>query len=504
MLNVCMRTAVGHVSRWVMVTAVAVVGVLITEESGQAKDPQSPNIIVILADDLGQGDLGCFNPKSKIPTPNMNRLAKEGMKFTDAHSPSSVCTPTRYGLLTGRYSWRTRLKKGVLQGEDRLLISLDRLTMPKMLQQAGYQTGAVGKWHLGLQEYDPEQPELKTDYSRPLRPGPLEVGFDFFYGIPASLDMQPYVFVRNHRPEEPPTETTEDSTRRWSGGEGFWRGGPISPSFRHIDVLPNTQKEAVKFINRHVKNNKDEPFFLYVPFSAPHTPWLPTKKFVGSTEVNWYGDFVHQVDATVGQILNTLDRHQLADNTLVIVTSDNGSHWRDEDIKEYGHDANEGLRGMKADIWEGGHRVPFVARWPGKIPAQSTCDATICLTDIAATTAEIVHVDLPQDAMEDSFSLMPLFEENPEGFKRTSIVHHSGRGVFAIRQGDWKLAEELGSGGFSLPRIEKPKPNGPTGQLYNLKEDPKETNNLWLKQPEMVKKLQQELDQIRNQGRSRL
>src|SRR6266511_1329563 len=319
---------------------------------------ETPNIVFILADDLGSGDLGCYNKDSKIPTPNMDRLAREGVRFTDMHTPSSVCTPTRYGLLTGRYAWRTPLQSGVLWGYSASLIETNRLTLPKFLKKHGYATAGIGKWHLGFQEGNPADKEFKVDYAKPLLPGPLTAGFDYFFGIPASLDMEPYLYVENDRAVEQPTEQVEASKPQRQGGTGFWRSGPIAPGFRHAAVLPVIAKKAIAYLERQPKASPNKPFFLYFALTAPHEPWQPTGEFRGRSGAGDYGDFVAQVDWTIGQTLRTLDRLGLADNTLVIVTSDNGAHWTASDIKKYGHRANGHYRGQKSDIWEAGHRVP--------------------------------------------------------------------------------------------------------------------------------------------------
>jgi arylsulfatase A len=456
-----------------------------------------PNIIFVMADDMGQGDLGCYNTRSKIPTPNMDRLAGQGMRFTDAHTPSSVCTPTRYGVLTGRYCWRSKLKSGVLWGYSPALIEPNRLTVATMLKERGYHTGCVGKWHLGLGDQE------KVDYSKRLTPGGKEAGFDEFYVIPASLDMDPYVWVHNDRVVEFPTVKDSGSKRRWTGGGGFWRAGPRGKSFSHTDVLPITARKASEFIEKRGKGESAKPFFLYVPFSAPHTPWLPTKEFAGKSKAGHYGDFTTQVDWCVGEIMKALDRTGAAKNTLIIVTSDNGSHWRQQDVKQYKHDAHNGRRGMKADIHEAGHRVPFIARWPGKIKPGSISHQTICLTDFTATAAAVVGHDIPNDAAEDSYNLLPvLLGKTGDKPIREATVHHSLSGMFAIRKGRWKLVLGLGSGGFTNPRNIKPKPAGPKGQLYDLEADPSEKNNVWSQQPKVVAELTTLLKQYRASDRS--
>jgi arylsulfatase A-like enzyme len=452
-----------------------------------------PNVVVILADDLGYGDPGCYNPSSKIPTPNIDRLAAQGMRFTDAHSPSSVCTPTRYGLLTGRYSWRTRLKSGVLLGYGTMLIEPRRPTIASFLREVGYATGGFGKWHLGLGAGD------RTDYAQPLRPGPITAGFETYFGIPSSLDFPPYLFFDGDRPVEAPTATIGASKEHRDGGVGFWRAGAISPGFKHEDVLPKITERAEEFVRAQ---DGRRPFFLYLPLSSPHTPWVPVPEFRGKSGAGWYGDFVAATDASVGRILRTLDQKGFSKNTLVIVTSDNGGHWLASDIARWGHRSNAEWRGQKADIWEGGHRVPFIARWPGRVKSGARCGETICLTDLFATLCEITGFGIPADAAEDSFSILPLLRGETEPI-RDAIVHHSGDGLFAIRAGRWKLVEGLGSGGFTAPNSEQPKPGGPAGQLYDLEADPREERNLYLEKPAEAARLSALLNRYRDEGRSR-
>ena len=460
-----------------------------------------PNIVIILADDMGYGDLRSYNPQSMISTPNMDRLATEGMRFTDAHSPSSVCTPTRYGLLTGRYAWRASLIRGVLDGYSPPLIETGRLTIPQLLRGYGYTSAAVGKWHLGMGRGQ------KTDYSKSLKPSPkslnftFQFGFDYFFGIPASLDMPPYVFIENGNVLEAPTSQIAASEMRRKGGEGYWRAGAIAPGFKHEDVLPRITEKAISFIQ---KQSAKKPFFLYFPLTAPHTPWMPTAEFRGKSGAGYYGDFVTEVDATVGRVMRALSEAKLADNTLIILTSDNGAHWLPEDIAKWGHRANAAWRGQKADIWEGGHRVPFIARWPGRIKPGTISDEKICLTDLMATVSAIVGARIPDDAGEDSFNFLPvLLSQKLLKPVREAIVHHSVDGTFAIRQGDWKLVMALGSRGFSEPKDIQPQTGEPQGQLYNLRTDSEEKINLWLQQPEIVERLTALLKQYQEEGRSR-
>jgi arylsulfatase A len=435
--------------------------------SSSAADPR-PNIVVILADDLGYGDLGCYNRDSKIPTPHLDRLARQGTRFTDAHTPSSLCTPTRYGLLTGRYCWRTSLRRGVLNGEDPYMIEMGRVTIASMLQQAGYETACIGKWHLGLGTNKP------VDYSQPLKPGPRSAGFDYFFGIPASLDMPPYVFVENERVLELPSGFVEAGKDQRVGGSGFWRAGRIAPSFKHAEVLDTITREAVEYVR---SQKKEQPYFLYFALTAPHMPWLPSAEFAGKSKAGDYGDFVAQVDDCVGRLLEVVD-----ENALVIFTSDNGAHWLPKDIRQFGHRANGRWRGQKGDLWEGGHRVPFIVRWPGKVQAGSTNSRLLCLTDVMATVARVAKAELPPGAAEDSVDFL-------SGPPRKSIVHHSGDGTFAIREGRWKLCLGLGSHGFSMPRNEPPKAGDPTGQLYDLERDPRERHNVWRERMDVAYRL---------------
>eukprot|EP00752_Nemacystus_decipiens_P015018 g13374.t1 len=477
-------------------------------------DITRPNVIVILCDDLGQGDPGCYNPDSKIPTPHIDRLAKEGLRFNDAHTPSSVCTPTRYSTLTGRYCWRTDLKQGVLwNGWAQALIEEDRPTIASMLKPYGYHSAAVGKWHLGWNWHsktdkpitERHHPDGAVDYSKKVMRGPLTLGFDHSYLIPASLDMAPYLYLVDDLAMDEPTAYTERSEHRRKGGEGFWRAGPMQPGFDFYGFLPATTEAAVAYIDRRAaadRAGQGKPFFLYFPLPAPHTPWTPSKEFQGDTEVGWYGDFVAQTDWSVGRVLAALDRNGIAENTIVVFTSDNGSHWPNGDIKKWGHDANNGWRGQKADIYEGGHRVPFLIRWPDGIKPGSVSDQTVCLTDLYATVAEIVGHPLADDECEDGISMLPIFKGVDEPI-REATVHHSLSGMFAIRRGDWKLVLGLGSGGFSQPRQAEPKEGGPLGQLYNLKDDPQEKNNLWQDKPEIVAELTALLEKYKAEGRSR-
>lgn len=474
-----------------------------------------PNIVFILADDLGIGDPRCYNPDSKIPTPRLDRLAAEGVRFLDMHSPSAVCSPTRYGLLTGRYAWRSRLKSGVLWGWSPPLIEPDRLTLPALLRERGYVTAGFGKWHLGLgwvtrepaafgDQSKPAADVGLVDYTRPLTGGPHTAGFDRYFGIPASLDMEPYLWIETDRCAMPPTERTPGDTHQRQGGGGFYRAGPRSPGFRPEDVLPAITRRAVSFLEEQAHAPRRRPFFAYVPLSAPHDPWLPADDFRGLSRAGLRGDFVVQTDSCVGEILDALDRLGLARDTLVVFTSDNGAHWLPGEVQRYGHAANGPWRGQKADIHEGGHRVPCLVRWPGRVKAGTATGHPACLTDFMATFAEITAAPLPRDSAEDSFSFAHLLlGRRPSQPVRTSLIMHSAQGLFAIRRGGWKLVEGLGSGGFTQPATLRAKPGEAGGQLYDLVADPGERINEYAARPGDVARLQAELDTIRGRGRSR-
>jgi arylsulfatase A-like enzyme len=455
-----------------------------------------PNIVVILADDLGTGDVSCYNPEGKTRTPNLDNLANEGVRFTDAHSPSSVCTPTRYGVLTGQYCWRTRLKNGVLNGYSKNLIEPGRPTIASMLKAAGYQTGAFGKWHLGMGTSEP------ADYAKTLTPSPLDHGFDEYFGIPASLDMPPYVFVDGRQAVEAPTGTIAGNHENKGPRGPFWRGGPRSPSFEMEDVIPKITERAVYFIENARKNS---PYFTYVPLPAPHTPWVPSKPYQGRSKIGLYGDFVEECDASVGKILAAIEKRGDTKNTLVIVTSDNGAPWSEPDINaSQGHRANMYWRGQKADIYEAGHRVPFLVRFPARVQAKQVSKATVCLTDIFATVAEATGQGLPQNGAEDSFSIWPALRgRNAQQAVRPHIVHHSADGIFSIREGKWKMANALGSGGFTLPKRIEAAAGAAPGTLFDLEKDPFEKEDLYQKRPAEVARLGALLARVQTEGRSR-
>lgn len=443
-----------------------------------------PNIVVVLCDDLGYGDVQCLNPeRGKIATPCIDRLAGEGMIFTDAHSGSSVCTPTRYGLLTGRYSWRTRLQKGVVQGYQPDLIAADRPTVASTLKAQGYQTAVVGKWHLDFEYIDPGTgAKLKRPKGKVLPPvgakipdGPLSRGFDYFHGFHHARDMRAVIendTVIAHDPE--------------------------------INMLPRLAREAVGFIDACAEDSSARPFFLYVPFGSPHTPIVPSKEWQGKSSLGPYADFVMQTDAAFGAIMDALAKHGFKENTLVIFSSDNGCSKAVgiPKLNAQGHFPSAHLRGSKADIWDGGHRIPFIVRWPGTVAARSTSNQLICLTDLMATCAEVVGIALPGTAGEDSVSLLPALQGKPIVSTRAGVIHHSISGHFAYRQGKWKLLLARGSGGWTSPKENEVPAATPVAQLYNLKEDPGELTNLYETRPAVAERLLKQLESDVQRGRS--
>lgn len=473
---------------------------------GQVSTRQMPNIVFILADDLGYGDLKAFNPQAQIPTPAISRLAEHGVRFTNAHSASAVCTPSRYGILTGRYAFRSQLKKGVLGGYSPALIEDSRFTLADLVHNAGYHTGIIGKWHLGLDwnPLDPSKPPMQlkgedadfsnVNFAKPVLNGPNNLGFDYSYILPASLDMSPYLYLENGVVTDSPVIPVKgDRSERGI----FWREGWGSKSFDIYKTLDHFTGKAQQFI-REATKNKEKPFFLYVTLTAPHTPWLPAEKFKGVSKAGLYGDFVAHTDDAVGRIMATLDSLNMTENTIVIVTSDNGADWKNADRKKFpDHQANYIFRGEKSDIWEGGHHIPLIISWPGKIAGNREAKAIFCLNDFMATLAEMTQQKLPDGAGPDSYNYWPLIM-GKDIAERPSIIHHSNEGMFAIRKEKWKFIDGNGSGGWSPARPDDKAP----GQLYNMEADERETVNLYDQYPEIVKELKSLLDRQKKQGYS--
>ncbi len=506
--------------RNVMKTGVGILAVTLligcsTNQKAKQASPveKQPNIIYVLADDLGYGDITAFNKDSKISTPNIDKMAAEGMKFTDAHTSSAVCTPTRYGILTGRYNWRSQLKQGVLSGKSRALMPNSRTTVASLLKKQGYTTAYIGKWHLGWDwalkdknesvsvESDSKDDAKEIDFSKPITNGPKELGFEYSYGHSGSLDMAPYVYVENGMPTMVPTKKTVDK-----GKQSWWREGLTSDDFVHEDVTPNFVRRAISYVEEKAK--EDKPFFLYLPLPSPHTPILPTEEFQGKSGLdNPYGDFVMMVDDYIGQLLAQIKKSGIEENTLIVFTSDNGCSPQAnfKQLISKGHNPSGIYRGHKADIFEAGHRVPFIVKWPNKVKAGTVNSQTICTTDFAATVASISNYKLSDDEAEDSFNMMPLLTQDFKGSAfREGTIHHSINGSFAIRKGNYKLIMCPGSGGWSFPRPNNKKAIDtlPKIQLYDLSKDPGEQNNLQDQLPEKVSELQELLTaQILN-GRS--
>jgi len=468
-----------------------------------------PNVIYIFADDMGYGDVSCLNENAAFKTPHLDRLAAGGMRCTDAHSSSSVCTPSRYSVLTGRYNWRSVLKAGVTGGYSRPVLEEGRLTVASMLQEQGYKTACVGKWHLGMNwplkgggyasTYQDEEADA-VDFGSPITDGPVQHGFDYYFGISASLDMPPYVYIENDRATQVPTRKSEAVE-----GKQFMRSGMIADDFSAEQVLPNLTGKVESVIADYAQ--ADDPFFIYFPLPAPHTPILPTPEFQGKSGTNEYGDFCLQVDDVVGRVMAALEQHGLTEDTIVIFTADNGcSPMADfDELAQFDHQPSYVFRGMKSDIFEGGHRIPFVLRWPATIAAGSVSDQTFCLTDLTATMADITGYDMPDDAAEDSVSSLPIWDGSADGPVREAVVHHSINGSFSIRRGKWKLEMCPGSGGWSAPR-QSSKVDETIGlppiQLYNLESDIGETTNVQDQHPEVVSELTELLNQYIRGGRS--
>ena len=473
-----------------------------------------PNIVLILADDLGYGDVACYNDRSKVPTPNLDQLAREGMLFSDAHSPSTVCTPTRYSVLTGRMAFRNGMR-GVFTGAGGpCLIEAGRLTVGDMLRKQGYTTAMFGKWHVGLTFYDSDGKPInqnglkqvqRIDYSRPISGAPIHRGFDKFFGTACcpTTDWL-YAWIDGDRVPNPPTAVIDRSTLPKHPYSFDCRGGMIADDFEMEEVDMVFLKKSIQFLEEHARENADQPFFLFHSAQAVHLPSFPGKQFQGKTDAGPHGDFIFEFDFVVGELMKTLKRLNFDKNTLVIVTSDNGPevgtarHMR----ADHQHDGARPWRGLKRDQWEGGHRVPFIAKWPGHVPAGSKCNSTICLTDLMATYAAVTQAQLPNDAAEDSFNLLPTLLDPNVGPPREFTIHQTISLDLAIRRGKWKYLDHLGSGGNQRKKKHRTDLDGATGQLYNLAEDPRETKNLFFENSEIVQSLKSKLDEFVASGRS--
>ncbi|MEQ9442021.1 MAG: arylsulfatase [Cyclobacteriaceae bacterium] len=505
---------------------------LVIPAKAQEPTSQRPNVIIIFADDMGYGDVSGLNPEARTYTPNLDRLTQKAMLFSNAHASASVCTPSRYGILTGRYAWRSEKAADVCNGFTPVVIEPGRLTVANIFQEAGYATACIGKWHLGIGwqpkegaeevSFDPQTRYSTVDYSKPILNGPNNFGFDYSFVLPASLDMPPYVFIRNHQVVDPEVILTSEVYPKkladteyfwdkkhskeddiyWDKGV-WWRQGEISKSFRIEDCLTNIQKDGVAYIRKHVADHSDQPFFMYMPLSAPHTPWMPRDQFKGKSAVGTYGDFMLNVDHVVGEIMATLNELDIDDNTMIIFSSDNGAYWPQSEIDLYQHDSNWGTRGQKGDIWDGGHRMPLIIRWPAVIDKRVYNDQLVSLTDLFATFSHIHGQPTPKGSGEDSFSMLPALQGDTDYQIRPSMIHQSSAGMFSFRKGDWKVIEGLGSGGFTSPSHIDSESGGPMGQLYQITTDSLEQDNLYLDHDAINQDLLKEMHQQIDQGSSR-
>ncbi len=495
-----------------------------------------PNIVLIFADDLGYGDVSSFNPNSKIHTKNIDRLAAEGMRFKDSHATSALCTPSRYGLLTGRYNWRSRLKSFVVRGDSEALIEKDRLTLPQMLKENGYRTAAVGKWHLGMDwtlkdgpdhekfSLDPDDEDyqkiknqfgrdgnfdqrlegpkiegLDIDYSAPIKYGPNDYGFDYFFGTAASIDQPPYVYIENDRFTADPTifYGLPDVARDNPSQQQSWQMGPADPSFKVENVMPDMQNKVLRLLDDF--GDREDPFFLYYPTHLVHGPLVPSEEFEGQSGLGLYGDFVLQLDAYVGQVIDVLKDKGIFDDTIFIFTSDNGASAVAgfDELKEQGHNPSHIFRGLKADAWEGGHREPTIVSYPLMIEPGTTSNHMVSHSDFYRTIADILEVEIPEDAAEDSISAASLWQGYDKPV-REDIVHSSGNGGFSIRRGFWKLNLVADGGGFAAASDQEFKPY----ELFDLQRDISETNNVIEEHPDLVQELTDTLADYIKSGRS--
>lgn len=489
-----------------------------------AVQDSNPNIVIIYTDDQGIGDVSALNSNARFQTPNIDRIAHEGVIFTDGHSSDAVCTPSRYSLLTGRYSWRTSLKKGVLGAEGPCLIESGRMTIASLLKNEGYHTAMVGKWHLQM-EFEGEKGKNRN-WSKPFTDGPIDHGFDYFFGIPASMNYGILTYLENDSVLYPPDLWTQKkavldprSFRDHVNPHDYRMTPPyqelpdhpgwleVAKEFNDELVLETFAYKAVEYIDSAAKEyKKGKPFFLYLPLTSPHLPHATHVDFRGRSDCGNYGDFMMETDHRVGQILNALDENGIAENTLVIFSSDNGPETNYlYQFETHNHQSNMGFRGGKRDIYEGGHRVPFIMRWPNVISPSSKVDIPVCQTDFLATIADILDVDLPDNAGEDSYSLFPVMEGGAvDDISHGPVIHHSASGHFAIREGKWKLNMLRGSGGSLPPRLIVPQVDDALYELYDIVSDPGETKNLYFDQPEIVDRLSKKITTIIQQGRSTL
>ena len=485
----------------------ALIPLLAFAASGLTYANDRPNIVVILADDFGVGDIQAHYPDNKIATPHLDRLVRQGISFTDAHSGSAVCTPTRYGLLTGRYAWRTRLQEWVLAAYEPPLIAAQRPTLPGFLKQQGYHTACFGKWHLGWEWPGPQpsrmtevrngQKSLEWDFTRPIAAGPTTRGFDYYFGVDLP-NMPPFTFIENDRIVTQPTQQYQlDPSEGVVLPRGFV-GAPMAPDWSFQKILPELTRRAVQHIHERAKQKA--PFFVYFSMTSPHEPIVPSKPFQGKSGIAPIADFVMETDWSAGQVIQAVDEAGIANDTIVIFTADNGhSHYTGwQQLVAAGHMPSGPYRGHKGDIWEGGHRVPLVVRWPKRIEAGKSSSQMVCLTDIFATCAEIVDAELPTQGAEDSLSFLASLLGRATSHGRVTLVNHSNFGEFAYRDGPWKLVFKI-----SGRNLQKSRGKPTIAELYNLDSDIAEQHDLSAKQPKIVERMTQELKTLIERGTSR-
>lgn len=516
-----------HIAAGQLVVQVAIAGMWLAfptpvPAAESVKGMNRPNVIVVLADDLGYGDVRCYDPEhARVSTPNIDRLAEQGMRFTDAHASASLCSPSRYGLLTGRFSWRSPLQTHVVRVYGSPLIAADRLTLPEMLQKQGYQTACFGKWHLGwdwpLRQEDGsivratpgvflQSRTGEPVFEEPIGQGPTTRGFDYYFGVDFP-NAPPYTFLENDRMVAAPTaRKTVNDRIHWGPS------GPMALGWQFDRILPTIVEKTEAYIAERVRDKK--PFFIYMPLTSPHEPIAPSEAFRGKSGINDVADFIMETDAALGRVMGALQAGGLADNTLLLFTSDNGhcSYTGLAPFYQAGHRVGGPYRGYKCNISEGGHRIPLVVRWPGVVKPAGRCDKLVCLSDLMATCAEILGVELPDTAAEDSVSFMPLLRGN-DVLTRKDLVHQCYSTLLAVREGNWKLALCAGDGTESpwCNEVGVPHDTGekearerglPSVQLYNVVDDPGETRNLQAQHPEIVRRLHGLLAKYVSEGRS--
>ncbi|MDA1276500.1 MAG: arylsulfatase [Verrucomicrobia bacterium] len=477
----------------------------------------TPNIVILYADDMGYGDLSAQNPESRIPTPHLDQLASEGTRFTDAHSSSGICSPSRYALLTGRYHWRKF--HNIVNAFGPSVFGKDELTLPEMLRRKGYDTACIGKWHLGWNWDSIKRPGAKPkpipgtsktafshedfDWAKPVSDGPLDHGFDFYFGDDVP-NFPPYAWIENDRivtvPTAPLTETPKTAEGNWEA-----RPGPMVADWKLDAVMPRLTEKSVEWIRGRKGSSK--PFFLYFPFTSPHAPIVPAKAFVGRSQAGGYGDFVAQTDWTVGEVLKALHESGFDENTLVIFTSDNGpERYAYDRIRNFQHRSMGPLRGLKRDIWEGGHRVPFLIRWPGVVPENRVSDALVSQIDLMATIAKITGSELPPNSANDSHNQLELFQGGTLG-ARDALVHNTFKDHYAIRGGNWVFIDAESGAVSRVPEwFDEANGYGKNafpGALYDLSQDIAQRQNLYARFPDKVRELKERLQRIRAEGEVR-